>query len=284
MSDTGVFHTTAGTSYLKGPQVTLLARTVAEPNALRPFLAGFDASLGFGEYLDDGFDNLEDAETLTKIAGQLCYMSFGAERTTNMDVAKYVDNILKSGHGSVLEHANFSFMCWGLDRSVTHELVRHRAGAAFSQVSQRYVDGKVLRFVERCSYQGDTKLHELFENRIDRAASEYNLLAEILAGQLSARSDFEKLSKRDRRKLVNQDARSCLPNETEAPILMTLNARSSRHVSQMRGSGPADVAIRALLNEAIPILKGVGGSLFADFEPIALGDGTTAWTSKYLKV
>ena len=279
-----VFHTQAGTPYLKAPRVELLAHTVVHPEALKPFLEGFDESLGFGDYLGDSFDPLDDADALTKIAGQLCYMSFGPERTMNADIHKYVDNIEKSGHGSVLEHANFSFLCWGLDRSVSHELVRHRAGAAFSQVSQRYVDGKVLRFVERKSYQDDELLHRMFEERIDALVAEYDALAAHLAAKLAKRPDFEKLSKRDRRKLVNQDARSCLPNETEAPIILTLNARSSRHVSQMRGSGPADVAIRALLNETIPILKNVGGAIFADFEPVTLDDGSTAWTSKYSKV
>lgn len=281
-----VFYTKHGrTPYLKGPAVELLSQPQVYPRALLSFLEGFDETLKFPEYCEDDYlGHTTDAEALTKIAGQLCYMSFGPERTMNADMAKYIENILRSGHGSVLEHANFSFLCWGIDRSVSHELVRHRAGLAFSQVSQRYVDGKVLRFVERKSYQSDTELHQMFENRIDRAAQEYDLLAERLSTKLADRPDFEKLSKRDRRKLVNQDARSCLPNETEAPIIMTVNARSGRHISQMRGTGPADVAISALLDKAIPILKEVGGSLFADFEPVKLDDGRQVWSSKYPKV
>ena len=53
---------------------------------------------------------------------------------------EYLDNIKKQGHGSVLEHANYSLLLEGVSRSLTHELVRHRAGFAYSQLSQRYVD------------------------------------------------------------------------------------------------------------------------------------------------
>ena len=66
-----------------------------------------------------------------------------AGRTTR----DYLDNIKKQGHGSVLEHANYSLLVEGVSRSLTHELVRHRAGFAYSQLSQRYVDEKDASFV-----------------------------------------------------------------------------------------------------------------------------------------
>ena len=39
----------------------------------------------------------------------------------------------------MLEHANYSFALRNVSRVFTHELVRHRAGSAFSQESLRYV-------------------------------------------------------------------------------------------------------------------------------------------------
>ena len=42
----------------------------------------------------------------------------------------YLDHILEVGHGSVLEHAVWNFVFTGVSRSLTHELVRHRAGWA----------------------------------------------------------------------------------------------------------------------------------------------------------
>jgi thymidylate synthase (FAD) len=51
------------------------------------------------------------------------------------------------GHGSVFEHASIVFQVAGVSRSLTHELIRHRVGTAYSQESQRYVDAKDIRFV-----------------------------------------------------------------------------------------------------------------------------------------
>ena len=84
-------------------------------------------------------------ERLAEFAGRLCYMSQRnpASRTT----ADYLENIKRQGHGSVLEHASYSLLLEGVSRSLTHELVRHRAGTAMSQLSQRYVDESEASFV-----------------------------------------------------------------------------------------------------------------------------------------
>ena len=76
-------------------------------------------------------------EQLVEAGGRLCYVSYGKGRKTN---AEYIDNIIESKHGSVLEHAVWNFIIAGVSRSFTHELIRHRAGWGYSQLSQRYVD------------------------------------------------------------------------------------------------------------------------------------------------
>jgi thymidylate synthase (FAD) len=153
-----VFHTPGGTPYLKEAGLSLLAHPSFNESKMSGFTGGFDEELGFSDYLkDDEF--LGYGTGLAKTAGQLCYMSLSEKRTHNKDAQKYFDNIRTQGHGSILEHANYSFLAWGVSRSLTHELVRHRAGTAFSQVSQRFVDGKVLRFVERPEYQKHIELH-----------------------------------------------------------------------------------------------------------------------------
>ena len=109
----------------------------------------------------------------------------------------------------VLEHANFTLLFYGISRSVTHELVRHRAGFGFSQLSQRYVSGKVLRFVERPEYVNDQELHELFVERIDRAAADYERIAEGLVERQKAGVDIlSGEAKTDLRKKVQQAARA----------------------------------------------------------------------------
>ena len=156
-----------------------------------------------------------------KTAGQTCYASFGPQRTYNENAKRYFDNLSSSGHGSVFEHAMFSFLCYGISRSNTHEIVRHRAGTAFSQLSQRFVSGKVLRFVERPEYQEHPALHKRFEERIDRAAREYEEVAdELLALQSEGDQLLSAEAKTDRRKRVQQTARSVLPNEAETILVL----------------------------------------------------------------
>src|ERR671916_1407442 len=127
-----VHHTKAGTPYLKRPGVVVLAKPQTNVAGLGGFLEGFDPDLHFTEYLDDP-TRLPDSSQLCKTAGQTCYMSFGPKRTKNENAAAYIERLTSAGHGSVLEHASFSFLLYGISRSVTHELVRHRAGAGFSQ-------------------------------------------------------------------------------------------------------------------------------------------------------
>jgi thymidylate synthase (FAD) len=205
--DAEVFRTPSGTPYLRQPGVVVLAVPDTRLQGLDGFLKGFDESFQFPQYLDDPTP-LGPVERLCKLAGQLCYMSFGPKRTLNAEAEKYFFNIKSSGHGSVLEHANVTVLLYGISRSLTHELVRHRAGFGFSQVSQRYVSGRTLRFVERPEFVGDAQLHSQFEARIDRAAAEYEAMSDRLE-EMQAAGNTAILTaeqKTDLRKKVRQVA------------------------------------------------------------------------------
>lgn len=85
-----------------------------------------------------------DSELLTEVAGRVCYRSFGAGLNPNITRIRekprdYIQNVLRSRHGSVLEHSSVTFGFLNVSRVFTHELVRHRAGTAISQESLRYV-------------------------------------------------------------------------------------------------------------------------------------------------
>jgi thymidylate synthase (FAD) len=282
--DSPVFYTEKGTPYLKRPGVALISVPKVDIRGMRGFLEGFPSDFRFVEYLNDPTP-LPPAEQLCKTAGQLCYMSFGPKRTMNDEAEKYILNILSSGHGSVLEHANFSFLFYGGSRSFTHELVRHRAGVAYSQVSQRYVSGRTLRFIERPEYQNDPELHARFEKRIDAAADEYENLAQVLMRRQEEGSQILSAEgKTDLRKKVDQAARSVLPNETEAPIIMTGNARAWRHILNMRASEHAETEIRRVFFDVYRCLVTVSPILFGDFEIVHLPDGTHSLKTQYPKV
>ena len=185
---------------------------------------------------------------------------------------------------SVLEHASFSFLLYGISRSVTHELVRHRAGAGFSQISQRYVSGSVLRFVERPEYQEDEELHRLFEERADRAAAGYGEMADLLLDrQGGGNAMLSADHKTDARKKVQQTARSLLPNETEAPMVFTGNVRALRHIIEMRADAHAESEIRNLALRLFLCLRTVDPILFGDYELGELPDGTHTISTKNRK-
>ena len=278
-----VFHTRQGTAYLRAPGVVMLARPRTNVAGLAGFLEGFDPELGFPAYLDDPTP-LPDSSQLCKTAGQTCYMSFGPRRTKNENAAAYIERLTSAGHGSVLEHASFSFLLYGVSRSVTHELVRHRAGVAVSQISQRYVSGSVLRFVERPEYRDDEELHRLFEERADRAAAEYEEMAQrLLERQEGGSAVLSADYKTDARKKLQQTARSLLPNETEAPMVFTGNVRALRHIVEMRADAHAESEIRNLAVRLFLCLVTADPILFGDYEVGELPDGTFTVTTEYRK-
>lgn len=285
-SEPTIYKTDAGTPYLRDPGVALLAKPQFNPMALMPFIEGFADVFGAeaaADYLVDmetAKKRFGDGPLLVMAAGQLCYLSYGEKRTRAVDVVKYLDHILASGHGSVLEHANYVILFYGVDRAFTHELVRHRAGFGFSQVSQRYVDGKALRFVEDFEHQADEDLHLRFEESIDAARAEYDARAELLRARYERSGKLEGLSKTDARKKVNQAARRCLPNETEAPVIVTGNVRAWRNFLDQRANAYADTGIWRPAYITGAILRSVAMPFFADY----FEGGAGTWTPKYRKV
>ena len=71
-------------------------------------------------------------ELLVEFGGRACYRRWEPGLNVNVtrcrtDQRDYLRNILKSAHGSVLEHANYSFALRNVSPVATHEIVRHRA-------------------------------------------------------------------------------------------------------------------------------------------------------------
>lgn len=265
-------HTQAGTPYLTAPGVVMIACPHVSIAGLRDFLQGFDPGLGYADYLRDPTP-LPPGAHLVTAAGQVCYASWGPQRTPTAQAQRYIRRLIASGHHSVLEHAVYSFLLYGISRSLTHELVRHRF-LSLSQLSQRYVSGASLRFVERPEFQRDPELHTLFERRIDRVAQQYRELAdELTTLQLAGDPLLGADSRTDRRKKVQQAARALLPNETETILVATANARAWRWILSLRGSPHAEIEIRELAVRILACLRQADPLLFGDLEPTVLTDG-----------
>ncbi len=279
-----VLHTPGGVPYLQRPGVAVLAVPTVDVTALQGFLDGFDPELHFGAYLDDP-TLLPDGTQLAKTAGQACYASYGPKRTQNAEAERYLHDIMESGHGSVLEHPNYSLHVYGVSRSLTHELVRHRAGMAYSQLSQRYVSGRVLRFVERPEFAADPELHEEFIQDIEHANRRYEQTAQKLyERQAQGMGILSAKEKTDLRKKVQQTARAKLPNEAEASLVVTGNVRAWRHIIAMRANPHADTEIRAFAVAVYRVLSSLDPLFFTDMELALHTDGTHIVNVAYPKV
>src|SRR5207302_7519088 len=243
---------------LREPTVYLVGRQVIDSRELDRFLADHGVSWQS--------DTEVAAEYLTEVAGRVCYMSFAKPRPGGNKV--YLDHILEVGHGSVLEHAVWNFVITGFSRTLTHELVRHRAGWAYSQLSQRYVDESVAEYVEPDCIGDDPELHALWLDAVSHAHRAYVRLVEKLAERYKDEPD-----KTLRRKLARQAARSVLPNATETKIFYTANARALRHFIEMRASRHAEVEIRKLAVKVLRIMQTEAPNLFSDYQLVPLPDG-----------
>lgn len=256
-----------GTPYLTKPHVILIGMT---SHLIDEDVETFINDMGFDgtAYVEDAnLISSDDGTILCKFAGQLCYASFGEKRTKTSDAPRYFKNIAEQQHFSVMEHSVYSFLLYGVSRSLTHELIRHRH-FSYSQISQRYVDQ--VRYVMRPEFsQGP--LRSYFLARIDKTQAQYDALVELMLEQVNPDTDTQ--SKTEARKAVRQAARACLTNEVEAPIVVTGNARSWREFLAKRGNKHAEPEIRALAVELCSVLKEQDPCLFQDFET----DGSEVW-------
>jgi thymidylate synthase (FAD) len=253
---------------VREPRVYLVSRQTVDDEAVDRFLS--DHGLSWRTDTEVG------AEVLCEMAGRVCYMSFGKGRKTNEE---YLGNIISVQHGSVLEHAVWSFVFAGVSRSFTHELVRHRAGFGYSQLSQRYVDESECDFVEPACIADDAELHTLWLETIRQSHAAYCRLVEGLARKFSGEPDPTL-----RRKLARQAARSVLPNATETKIFVTGNARAWRHFVELRASEHAEIEIRTVAVEVLKLLRREAPNIFGDYTLERLPDGSEVVQTPHRKV
>jgi thymidylate synthase (FAD) len=218
-----------------------------------------------------------DGERLAEYAGRICYMS--QHNPANRTTADYIENIKKQGHGSVLEHAVYVLLIEGISRSCSHELVRHRAGFGYSQLSQRYVDESHAAFVMPPAVAGDPKLEEEWTRQVEASQAAYVRAVEALMERYAWVAD-----KVHRRKMSREAARSVLPNATEVKIVASGNARAWRTMLELRCGEGAELEIRRLAVACLRLLQREAGSLFSDFEIYVADDRHEAARVTYHKV
>lgn len=218
-------------------------------------------------------EEYSNGDKLVEFGGRICYVSFGKKqgRKTNKE---YIDNILSSGHGSVLEHANYSFLVSKVSRGFTHEMVRHRAGMAYSQESTHYID-----------YSPETGLMNIPEQ-----LNEFPELKKVMEDTAlktfeSYKFIYDKLKESDTgKKVACSIARQILPTGIESKLVFTGNIRALRHFIEARANKYNVKEIRDVAIQVYDVMKDKATNCFSDMEKYKDEDGLDSILSKYKKV
>jgi len=186
-----------------------------------------------------------DPERACAAAARQCYSDIGVqelkERMSDEQVKTLLDQVIKSGHTSTLEHATFTFGIEGISRACSHQLVRHRI-ASYSQQSQRYVNAKNFNYILPPSIAANPELKKKFEDFIAIAAKAYTELSD--SG------------------ISNEDARFVLPNACETKIVVTMNARALLNFFKERTCVRAQWEIRIMADRMLEECKKVAPNIF----------------------
>ena len=258
------------------PSVFLVARPSVDVAAMRAYLEDVrgESWLDLREQESAG-EPVADGELLAEFAGRICYRSWEPGLNPNVsrirtDRRAYFANVLKSAHGSVLEHASYSFAFRNVSRVFTHELVRHRAGSAFSQESLRYVRLTDIGF----------RVPPALEPLRDQVISLVEQLEEFqvtAAESLGLDDDGVPFAVK---KEITSALRRLAPIGLSTDILWTANARTLRHVIEMRTAEGAEEELRLVFDKVARIMQAEAPGLFQDFA--RQDDGS--WVPEYRKV
>lgn len=237
--------------------------------------------LGAKEYIIDTINNT-DAEAFTELAGRRCYLSYEKGMNPNVtkirtDMADYIENILKSGHGSILEHITYSFAIEGISRVFTSEMNRHRAGWAISEGSFRYIRFEDMKYWLPMSIQeqideggliGDavklavkkSESRKVFQRAFEDAEKHYMELQEIWKDELATESSFKD------KKLITSMMRRIVPMGVSTGGIWTGNLRAIRHVITMRTTEAAEEEICYVFSNIIHRIAELEPKIFGDFK------------------
>ena len=255
------------------PEVELIARPSIDLEALERYLKTVGGESWLQMRKDDE-EGINPGQTVIEAAGRACYRSWEEGLNPNVtrirrDQEQYFTNLKRSGHGSVLEHANYTFILYNVSRVATHEIVRHRAGSAFSQESLRFVRLDDIPF----------RIPEVLEPLRPQIVSILETLDEF---QISAAEHFE-LDKEGvpfhTKKEITSALRRLAPEGLTTVIFWTSNIRTIRHVIEMRTDPGAEEEMRIIFDKVGKIMQQEAPLLFNDYTVV---DG--AWTTEYKKV
>jgi thymidylate synthase (FAD) len=257
------------------PTIFLLARPSIDLDGMRGYLQDVGGESWLERRLGEAEGKPNGGELIVEFGGRACYRSWEPGLNANVskvrtDQREYFANILRSAHGSVLEHASYSFAIRNCSRVFTHEIVRHRAGSAFSQESLRYVRLTDIGFrvppaLEPLREQVLAIVEQLEEFQVS-AANELGIDEQGVPFHV--------------KKEVTSALRRLAPIGLSTDIIWTANARTLRHVIEMRTALGAEEELRLVFDRIARMMQAEAPGLFQDF--VREDDGS--WVPEHKKV
>lgn len=260
------------------PEVFLIAEPSINWDAVRKFLMAVNG-ISWADRDPTQEHGLSDGEALIEFMGRLCYRSWEPGLNPNVtkvrtDSVDYLMNIVSSEHGSVLEHAQYSFVFHNVSRVFTHELVRHRVGTAISQESMRYVRLTDIPMATPDFVQDSPRLREMAGKLVTDAEAFFAAAVEE-TGIENPGTPFST------KKTITSAMRRYAPDGVATTIGWSANIRTLRHVIELRTALGAEAEIRDVFDQVAHLMYSGGASpLFADFTR----DENGVWAPKHRKV
>jgi len=188
-------------------------------------------------------DYSDNPEENVATAARLCYSKDGAERIREKfesgEVERLVKKILDLGHFSTMEHNFFSFhiVC---SKVTSHQIVRQRVGASYSQRSQRYVEEDDFDYIIPDTIRGENKTKYMeFFNKSQELYREFR-----------------------EEGIPKEDARFIFP-AIKTNLIASYNARSLYYLFRLRCCNRSQWEIRSIANQMLEQVKEIAPVLFS---------------------
>lgn len=262
---------------VESPKVELIAYPTIDWDVVREYLESVGP--GASDWIDrvDNAD-ISDGEALVEFGGRNCYRSWAPGLNPNVtrireDSGEYLANLVKSQHGSVLEHANYSFIFSNVSRVFTHEMVRHRAGVAVSQESMRFVRLEDIPFWFPKWARDDNELMNRSIEVLQHLEQHQRWMARYFKLDDPGVPFSEKKAK-------TSFMRRFAPDGVATTMLCTINLRALRHIIYMRTALGAEEEIRLVFDRVANIVRHQCPDLLQDMHRTDDGE----WVFDYPKI
>jgi thymidylate synthase (FAD) len=253
------------------PEVYLICRPKIDWGAVEDFLCLEHGGANWKHTSDS------DGDLIAEFMGRMCYGSFGGKQGRT-DSHEYLANVMSHGHGSVLEHATYSFVVSACSRGYTHQMVRHRAGFAFSQESTHFIkyDNDCTMCMPGC--------HDMDPAQLSMAGSAFRDAVVAYSDMMGALEAQFAGTAHGKKKALCGTARNMLPIALQSRLGFTANCRALRHFIELRGAPENTVEIRMVAAQVAEFMRVEAQCIFPDVVIYTAEDGFPAVRTTWRKV